>query len=86
MCVCLDGRFSSWTWASQYQHVSILDFNGTKDDGDISVQFDRRIPDDWKSSILLPVFKEKEDPMEYGSYRVIKLLEDAMKLIECVFE
>jgi len=56
---------------------------------DISVQFDsssRRIPDDWKSSILLPVFQGKGDPMECGSYRVIKLLEHAMKVIEGVFE
>jgi len=36
-----------------------------------------RIPDDWKSSILLPVFKGKGDPMKYGSYRAIKLLEHA---------
>ena len=41
-----------------------------------------RIPDDWKSSILLPVFKGKGDPMEYGSYRAIKLLEHAMKVID----
>ena len=34
-----------------------------------------RIPDHWKSSIPLPVFKGKGDPMEYGSYRAIKLLE-----------
>ena len=45
-----------------------------------------RIPDDWTSSILLPVFKGKRDPMECGSYRVIKLLEHAMKVIERVFE
>ena len=34
-----------------------------------------RIPDDWKSSILLPVFKGKGDPMECGSYRATKLLQ-----------
>jgi len=46
-----------------------------------------RIPDDWKSSsILLPVFKGKGDPMDCGSYRVINLLEHAMKVIEHVFE
>jgi len=45
-----------------------------------------RIPDDWRSSILLPVIKGKEDPMECGSYRAIKLLEHAMKVIELVFE
>ena len=45
-----------------------------------------RIPDDWKSSILLLVFKGKGDPMECGSYRAIKLQEHAMKVIERVFE
>jgi len=45
-----------------------------------------RIPIDWKSSILLPVFKGKGDPVECGSYRAIKLLEHAMKVIEHVFE
>jgi len=45
-----------------------------------------RIPDDWKSSILLPVFKGKGDTMKCGSCRVIKLLERAMKVIECVFK
>jgi len=45
-----------------------------------------RILDDWKSSILLRVFKGKGDPMECESYRAIKLLEHAMKVIERVFE
>jgi len=46
-----------------------------------------RIPDDWKSStIMLPVFKRKGDPMECGSHRAIKLLEHAAKVIEHVFE
>jgi len=45
-----------------------------------------RIPDDWRSSNLRTVFKGKGDPMESGSYRAIKLLEHAMKVIEHVFE
>ena len=45
-----------------------------------------RIPDDWRSSILLPVFKWKGDPIECGSYRAIELLEHVMKVIERVFE
>jgi len=28
-----NGHFYSWTWVSQYQNVSILDFVGAKDDG-----------------------------------------------------
>jgi len=44
------------------------------------------MPDDWKSSILLLVFKGKGDLMECecGSYRTLKLLEHAMKVIEHV--
>jgi len=45
----------------------------------------RRIPDDWKSSNLVPVFKGQGYTMEYGSYTATKLLEHAMKVKECVF-
>ena len=44
------------------------------------------IPEDWKSSVVLPIYKGKGDPMEYGSYRGIKLLEHAMKVVERIFE
>ena len=44
------------------------------------------IPEDWKSSVVLPIYKGKGDPMECGSYRGIKLLEHAMKVIERIFE
>ena len=44
------------------------------------------IPEDWKSSVVLPIYKGKEDPMECGSYRGIKLLEHAMKVVERIFE
>jgi len=27
------------------------------------------IPEDWKSSVILPIYKGKGDPMECGSYR-----------------
>ena len=44
------------------------------------------IPEDWKSSVLLPIYKGKGDPMECGSYRGIKLLKHAMKVVERIFE
>ena len=44
------------------------------------------IPADWKSSVVLPVYKGKGDLMECGSYRGIKLLEHAMKFVEKIFE
>jgi len=40
----------------------------------------------WKSSVVIPVYKGKDDPMECGSYRGIKLLEHAMKVLERIFE
>jgi len=36
------------------------------------------IPEDWKSSVVLPIYK--------GSYRGIKLLKHAMKVEERIFE
>ena len=33
------------------------------------------IPDDWRKSILVPVYKGKGDPLVCGSHRAIKLLE-----------
>ena len=44
------------------------------------------IPEDWKSSVVLPIYKGKGDPMECGSYRGIKLLEHGMKVVERIFE
>ena len=44
------------------------------------------ILEDWKSSVVLPIYKGKGDPMECGSYRGIKLLERAMKVVERIFE
>ena len=42
------------------------------------------IPDDWRKSILVPVYKGKGDPLVCGSYRAIKLLEQPMKVLESV--
>jgi len=40
------------------------------------------IPEDWKSSVVLPFNKGNGDPMECGSYIGIKFLEHAMKVAE----
>ena len=44
------------------------------------------IPEDWKSSVVLPIYKGKGDLMECGSYRGIKLLGHAMKVVERIFD
>ena len=44
------------------------------------------IPDDWRKSILVPVYKGKGGPLVCGSYRAIKLLEQPMEVLERVLE
>ena len=44
------------------------------------------IPEDRKSSVVLPIYIGKGDPMECGSYRGIKLLEHAKKVVERIFK
>ena len=44
------------------------------------------IPDEWKTSVVVPIFKGKRDVMNCGSYRGVKLLEHGMKIIERVLE
>ena len=44
------------------------------------------VPDDWRKSILVPVYKVKGDPLVCCSYRAIKLLEQPMKVLERVLE
>jgi len=44
------------------------------------------IPEDWKSSVVLPIYEGKVDPIKCGPYRGIKLLEHAMKVAERISE
>jgi len=44
------------------------------------------IPEDWKSSVVLPIYKGKGVPRECGSYRGIKVSEHAMKVVEKILE
>ena len=44
------------------------------------------IPDDWRKSILVSVYKGKCNPLVRGSYRAIWLLEQPMKVLGRVLE
>ena len=46
----------------------------------------RGMPDGWKTSVIVPIFKGKGDVMSCGSYRGMKLLEYAMRIVERVLE
>ena len=56
------------------------------------VELDRRvldgkgIPDKWQTSGLVPIFKEKGNVRNCSTYRAVKLLEHAMKIIGKVLE
>ena len=51
-----------------------------------NVLLGKSMPDDWKVSNLIPIYKDKGSVMECGSYRGVKLLEHGMKVIERVLE
>ena len=44
----------------------------------------REMPDEWKTNVITPIFKGKNDVMSCGSYRGVKLLKHAMKIVERV--
>ena len=44
------------------------------------------MPEEWKTSVVVPIFKGKGDVMDCGAYRGVKLLEHAMKIVERVLE
>jgi hypothetical protein len=45
-----------------------------------------KMPDEWRRSILVPIFKNKGDIQSYTNYRGIKLMSHTMKLWERVIE
>jgi hypothetical protein len=47
---------------------------------------DGKIPEDWRKSWMVSVYKGKGDALECGSYRGIKLLDQVMKVFERVIE
>ena len=51
-----------------------------------NILLEGRTPSDWSKSVLVPLYKNKGDPLVCGSYRGIKLLEQSMKLYERVLE
>ena len=46
----------------------------------------RGMPAEWKTSVIVSIFKEKGDVMSSGSYKEVKLLQYAMKIVERVLE
>ena len=48
----------------------------------IKIEEQEHIPDGWRKSVLVPIYKEKGDVQECQNYRRIKLLPHTMKICE----
>ena len=46
----------------------------------------KSMPEEWKTSVVVPIFKGKGGVMDCGAYRRVKLLEHAIKIVERVVE
>ena len=46
----------------------------------------RGMLDEWKTSVIVSIFKRKGNMMSCGSYRGVKLLEHAMKIVERILK
>ena len=44
------------------------------------------IPTDWQESFIVNLYKGKGDALNRGNYRGLKLIEQVMKMLECVVE
>ena len=44
------------------------------------------LPNDWKTSVVVPIYKGKGDVMSCGSYRGVKLLDHGLKIVERILE
>jgi len=42
------------------------------------VLIEGKIPEDWRKSFIVPIFKSKEDIQEYGNFRGIKLMSNSI--------
>ena len=47
---------------------------------------EERMPDSWRESTLIPIFKEKGDVQAYENYRGIKLVSHTLKLFERIMD
>ena len=46
----------------------------------------KQMPKEWRRSVLIPIYKNKEDIQCCGKYRGIKLMSHTMKVLEGIIE
>ena len=47
---------------------------------------DGKVPTDWEQSFIVCLYKGKGDALDRGNYRVLKLTEQAMKILETIVD
>ena len=47
---------------------------------------EERMPDEWRNSVIIPLYKDKGDIQDCGNYRGIKLMSHTMKLLERIVD
>ena len=47
---------------------------------------EEQMPEEWKKGEIVPIYKQKRDPLECGNFRGIKLLEHGMKMFQKIIE
>ena len=79
VCVCLHASFYKFVVSGGFGTRWMTDLiNNIVKEG--------CIPDDWRKSILVPVYNGKGDSVVCSSYRDIRLMEQPMKVPERVLE
>ena len=46
----------------------------------------QEMPDEWRDSVIVPIYEDKGDVQDCGNYRGIKLVANTMKLWERTIE
>ena len=55
---------------------------------DLMVKFleQEKIPEEWRESLLIPIFKGKGDAQDCSNYRGIKLMSHTLKILETMMD
>jgi hypothetical protein len=68
------------------QHLDYLFFKTTRQIKRLQILVKGTIPDKWRDSTLIPIFKEKGDVQRCENYRRIKLMSHTLKILERILD
>ena len=67
-------------WATENDMASMIR------DLAVAIIRDGKVPSDWEQSFIVCLYKGKEDALERGNYRGLKLTEQVMKILERIVD